>query len=244
MLYSSIDNSKIKEIKKLNQKKYRDQNNTFLVEGEHLILEAYKKGCLKELLLTENTEFELDVETNYITESVSKFITSLDTPTNMVGVCSKRENKITGNKILILDEIQDPGNLGTIIRSAVAFNIDTIILSGNCADVHSSKVIRASQGMLFNINIVTKNLEETILNLKNENYKIYGTKVSGGKDVKQLAKNEKFAIIMGNEGHGVKDSLLGLCDEYLYIAMNKTCESLNVAIATSIILYEMGDYNA
>ena len=239
MLYSSIDNKKIKELKKLNQKKYRDLTGTFLVEGKHLVKEAYKAGCLKEILLEEDTKFTCDVETNYVTKSVMKYITSLDTPSNMVGVCIKKESKINGNKILILDELQDPGNLGTIIRSAVAFNIDTIVISKDSADVYSSKVLRASQGMIFNVNIVIADLKDTINDLKKENYKILGTKVNGGKEIKTLEKALKFAIIVGNEGNGVKEELLNMCDNFIYIKMNDTCESLNVAVATSIILYEL-----
>ena len=101
MLYTSIDNKKIKDIKKLNNKKYRDKTNTFLVEGEHLVLEAYKKGYLKELLLEADTIFPLDVETNYITNNVINYISELETPQNVIGVCNKLKNKEIGNRILI-----------------------------------------------------------------------------------------------------------------------------------------------
>ena len=241
MRYSSIENKKIKELKKLHAKKYRDETGLFLVEGAHLIEEANNKGYLKELLLEEGFNYNIDVETNFISKSVLDYLSTLDTPTKMIGVCHKKNNEIKGNKILILDEIQDPGNLGTIIRSAVAFNIDTIILGKGCADEYSPKVIRGSQGMIFKVNIVHKNLEEIIPFLKKNDYKILGTKVSGGKELKNVSKEEKFAIIMGNEGNGVREELLDLCDEYIYIKMNEECESLNVAIATSIILYWVGD---
>lgn len=240
MLYSSLDNKKIKELKKLNIKKYRDTSNYFLVEGEHLVLEAYKKGYLRELILEENTNFSLPIETNYITHNVLKSLTNLDTPQPILGVCEKKaKSEISGNKILILDNIQDPGNLGTIIRSAVAFNVDTLIISKNSVDVYNSKVIRASQGLIFHLNIVTCDLLEIIPKLKNIDYKIFGTQVTGGKSLKSIEKKKKFAIIMGNEGNGVSEEILSLCDEYLYIDMNKNCESLNVGVATSIILYEL-----
>ena len=240
MLYSSIDNKKIKEIKKLNIKKYRDKTNLFLVEGEHLVLEAYKTGNLKELILEQDAVFSLDVETNYVTTNVLKYITNLDTPQSILGICTKEESTtIKGNRLLILDDIQDPGNLGTIIRSAVAFNIDTIILSKSTVDLYNSKVIRASQVLIFHINIVVADLEDVITKLKKEDYQIIGTKVTDGKSLKSIEKKKKFAIIMGNEGSGVSDSILSLCNEYLYIDMNKNCESLNVGVATSIILYEL-----
>lgn len=239
MLYSSIENKKIKNIKKLYTKKYRDEYNEFLIEGEHLILEAYKKGILKELILEEGTDFKLDIETSYVTSSVLKYISELSNPSKIMGICNKIKEKEIGNKIVILDGVQDPGNLGTIIRSSVAFNIDTIILSNTCVDLYNSKVLRATQGMIFNINIIERDLEDIIPELKLKNYKVYGTKVNGGKSLKDIEKTDKFAIIMGNEGNGVKPEILDMCSDYIYIDMNKSCESLNVGVATSIILYEL-----
>ena len=169
-----------------------------------------------------------------------KYLSELSTPPKMIGVSSKMSNKgIVGNRILILDDIQDPGNLGTIIRSAVAFNIDTIVLSENCVDVYNSKVIRGSQGLLFKMNIVIDNVLKTIEMLKNNDYQILGTKVNGGKSIKSIEKFKKFAIIMGNEGSGVSKHILNMCDAFIYIPMNENCESLNVGVATSIILYEL-----
>lgn len=239
MIYTSTDNKKIKELKKLNIKKYRDQSNSFLVEGEHLVLEAYKKGLLEELFLEENTKLDLDVKTSYLSYNVIKYISELESPSKIMGLCKKLEEKEIKNKVLVLDDIQDPGNFGTIIRSAVAFNINTIVVSNNTVDLYNSKVIRASQGMLFNINIIRRDLNVFVPELKKEGYQIYATKVNGGKSLKTIEKMEKFAIIMGNEGAGVNDNLMNLADEYLYIDMNSNCESLNVAVATSIILYEL-----
>ena len=239
MLYTSIENKKIKNIKKLNEKKYRDETNLFIIEGEHLLKEAYNNGILKEVILEENTNLDIDIEKSYVTSNVLKYISKLDNPSKMIGICKKLEKNNIGNKILILDGIQDPGNLGTIIRSGVAFNIDTIVLGKDCVDLYNSKVLRATQGMIFNINIVEEDLEVFIPTLKEKNYRIYGTKVNGGKSLKNIEKNDKFAIIMGNEGRGVKDSILNLCSDYIYIDMNEKCESLNVGVATSIILYEL-----
>lgn len=238
MLYTSIDNKKIKDIKKLNIKKYRDKINKFLVEGEHLVLEAYKNGCLEELILEENEIFPLDVETSYVTNNVLNYISELDTPQKIMGICIKKNTEKLGDRLLVLDDIQDPGNLGTIIRSAVAFNIDTILLSNNSVDLYNSKVIRASQGLIFHINIVRKDILLELPKLKDNGYYIYGTKVTHGKSLKSLEKKEKFVIIMGNEGNGMHDEVSELCDEFIYIEMNDMCESLNVGVATSIILYE------
>ena len=238
MIYTSIENEKIKEIEKLKDKKYRKISGDFLIEGEHLINEAYKSGYLKKLIKLSTNTFELDVETMVVSEKVLKHLSFLESPT-IIGVCTQKNDKIQGNKLLLLDNIQDPGNLGTIIRSAVAFNVDTIILSDDTVDLYNEKVIRATQGLIFKTNIVRKNLDSIIMQLKKEKYKVYATNVNGGKSLKNIERCEKFAIIMGNEGSGVKTSLLEACDEYLYIDMNKNCESLNVGVATSIILYEL-----
>ena len=239
MLYSSIDNSKIKDLKKLHNKKYRDKKRLFLVEGRHLVLEAYKTGYLKELLLEENEILPLDVMTYYMTNNVKNYLSELETPTNIIGVCEKKEGIIKGNRIVYLDCIQDPGNLGTIIRSCVAFNVDTLVLSRDCVDLYNSKVIRASQGLIFHLNIVIADINEFGPKLKDENYKIYGTKVTHGKSLKTIEKVSKFVIIMGNEGNGISELSSELCDEFIYIDMNDRCESLNVGVATSIILYEL-----
>lgn len=241
MVYTSIENNKIKEIKKLNQKKYRDKTNLFLVEGEHLVLEAYKTGCLKEVLIEESTIFPLDVSVSFVTHNILSYISELDTPPNMIGICQKKDMNLEdiGSKILALDSIQDPGNLGTIIRSAVAFNVDTILLGKGTVDIYNSKVVRASQGMLFHVNFVEVDLENYLLNLKKKGFQIIGTKVTHGKSLKDIEKKEKFVIIMGNEGNGMSHNVTEICDSFIYIDMNEACESLNVGVATSIILYEL-----
>lgn len=240
MLYTSTQNKKIKELKKLGTKKYRDQTGLFLVEGKHLVLEAYKTGHLKELLLEQDELFPLPVSTNYLTKEVIRYITEVESPGTVFGLCEKpNPPKKFGNCIVILDNIQDPGNLGTIIRSAVAFHADTIIVSPDTVDCYNAKVIRSSQGMIFHIPILVRDLYDVIPKLGQNHYKIYGTKVTHGKSVKTVSKTEKFAIIMGNEGQGVEEAILELADEYLYIEMDERCESLNVGVATSIILYEL-----
>ena len=167
MLITSVHNEHIKELVKLKEKKYRDESNAFLVETKHLALEAYKAGLLKELILEQNEIFPLDVETLYVSKEILKKLSSTVTPSNVMAVVEKRKQEEKyGEKVLILDRIQDPGNLGTIIRSAVAFNIDTIVCSPDTVDFYNPKVVRASQGMLFHIPIFVENTNKLIIKLK------------------------------------------------------------------------------
>lgn len=242
MLITSIKNEHIKELVKLKEKKYRDETKTFLVETKHLVLEAYKSGLIKELILEQNEIFPIDAPTTYVSKEVLKKLSSLESPSNVMAVVNKREETTNiGEKVLILDKIQDPGNLGTIIRSAVAFNIDTIICSKDTVDVYNPKVVRSSQGMMFHIPILTKNLESFIPELKKQDYKIVGTKVTNGHDVRTSSIYSHFALVIGNEGQGISRNIDELCDEYLYIKMNENCESLNASVAASILMYEINN---
>ena len=240
MVITSVNNEHIKEINKLKEKKYRDLTNTFLIEGEHLVYEAAKRNLVKELIVLEGEDFYLnEVQITYVSKEVMKKLSSMDSYPNVIGVCNKKEEENIKGNVLILDDIQDPGNLGTIIRSAVAFNIDTIILSPKTVDLYNSKVIRSTQGMIFHINIIVKDLEEIINKLQEDNYKIYGTKVDNGNDVRNINNIDKYALVIGNEGNGMSEKVSNLCDEYLYIKMNDKVESLNAGVAASILLYEL-----
>lgn len=235
MIYQSTNNNKIKELKKLMTKKFRDKTGMFLVEGYHLVEEAKKAGVLDCVISTN----EYDFKNNFlVTKEVIKCLSTTSTPQEIIGVCKKKDSKKIGDFVLALDNIQDPGNLGTIIRSAVAFNVDTILLGNDCVDLYNPKVIRSTQGMMFNINIIRCDLKEKLRELKS--YQILTTNVENGKDIKSLEKHEKLCIIMGNEGNGVKKELESIATDCIYIKTSDKCESLNVAIATSIILYELG----
>ena len=242
MLITSLENERIKNYIKLKDKKYRKRTNTFIVEGLHLVLEAYKSGNLVELIIEKDEVLPLDVPTIFVTNEIINKISSLDTPVTVLGLCKTSNNEeVIGSKILMLDGIQDPGNLGTIIRSSVAFNVDTIVLGDNTVDLYNPKVVRATQGMMFHINIINRNLESVIKELKNREIPIYGTKVEYGEDVRKFPSKDKksYGLVMGNEGSGVSAEVLDLCDKFIYIDINERVESLNVSIATSIILYEL-----
>ena len=237
-MIESINNEQIKEIRKLKDKKYRDETNLFLVEGDHLVKEAYKAGCLQKLILTEDS-YDFDVEKLLVTDKVINSITDMSN-TKVIGVCTKLSTNIDLSKnVVILDGVQDPGNLGTIIRSCVAFNIENLVLSLDTVDLYNSKVLRSTQGMNFHINIVRDDLKNVISLLKENNYTIYGTNVVNGIDVKDIKNSDKYAIILGNEGNGISDEVNALVDKNIYIKMNEKCESLNVAVSGSIILYEL-----
>ena len=239
MIITSLNNPTIKEISKLKNKKYRDLTNTYLVEGDHLVEEAYKNNILIKIILLEDTICNYDIEKIYVTKEVMKKLTELDTPNKIINIIKKNTPLPIGNKILILDNIQDPGNLGTIIRSSVAFDIDTIVLSPNTVDIYNPKVIRSTQGMIFYTNIITLELKEFINEIKTKNYTIFGTNVRNGKNIKEITLPEKFALVLGNEGQGVSKEIESLCDDNIYIKMSSKCESLNVSVATSILLYEV-----
>lgn len=239
MTYSSKDNVKIKQIKKLTQKKYRDLDNLFLVEGEHLVTEAYNSGYLNNLIILEDYDFPISKNNIVVTDKIMNYISQLDSHQNVIGICTKIKQTSYTNKILIVDGVQDPGNLGTIIRSAVAFNFKTIILSPDTVDLYNSKVIRASQGMIFHCNIVIKDICDEIQYLEKLGYFVCATKVDNGNNLEQLKSKDKLAVIVGNEGNGVSDKVLDKCRNYVHINMNKECESLNVGVATSIIMYEL-----
>ena len=246
MVITSVDNSKIKKYASLKNSKERKLEGLFLVEGMHMCYEANKKGLLVDLLVLQDSEISFDYakEITYVSFNVLKKLSSLTNPINVIGVCRKNDNnEIIGNRLLLLDDISDPGNVGTIIRSATAFNIDTIILSNNSVDIYNDKVLRSTQGMIFNMNIIYGDLLEIIPKLHDNGYVILGTNVHNGTDIRN-SKFNKFALIMGNEGRGVKEEIQKMCDDNLYIKMNSNCESLNVGVATSILLYELdrGNY--
>lgn len=236
MKITSLNNPKVVFWAKLKMKKYRDIEHLFIVESEHLVSEALKKGIVKEIITTEEKEYE--VPTYNVSTEIMKRISTLITPNKVMAVCEYlMPDDIKGN-ILLLDHIQDPGNLGTIIRSAVAFNFSTIIVSEDTVDFYNDKVIRSSEGMIFNINLVKDDLLSIIPVLKEKGYKIYGTDVKKGKNIKTI-DNKQCAIIIGSEGKGMSIEVKELCDDFIYINMSKTCESLNAAVASSIIMYEV-----
>lgn len=237
MEITSLKNPKVIFWSKLKQKKYRDENNLFIVESAHLVEEALKKKIVNEVITLGDEDY--NVPTYKVTYDIMKKISNLSSPNSVMAVCNfLLPSKIAGDKILVLDKIQDPGNLGTIIRSCVAFNVQTLVISDDTVDIYNDKVIRSSEGMIFNINIIRSDLSEILPKLKNLGYKIYGTNVVNGKNIKDI-NEKKCAVIIGSEGQGMSEKIKNTCDGFIYINMNEKCESLNAAVAGSIIMYDM-----
>ena len=233
MNITSLQNEHVKYWNSLKEKKVRDKERRFLIEGDHLINEAKRQNLIIETISV------IDLAADYlVTEDIMKKISSQTSISyNAAVVRFIPEDSISGN-IIILDGIQDPGNLGTIIRSCIAFNFTTIILGDNSVDLYNPKVVRATEGMIFHINVLRRNLVEFIPTLKNLGYKIVGTDVLNGVDIKNL-KHDDIALVLGSEGQGMSKSVRELCDEFVYINMNESCESLNVGVAASILMYEV-----
>ena len=236
MKIESLQNKKVKEWTSLKEKKERDKTNTFLIEGDHLLKEAMKHHLVIEVITIEEVDYE--VPTFHVTKKVMEKITNQVTPPKVIAVTKKLEEKAINGPVLILDGIQDPGNLGTIIRSCVAFNMPNLLLSKECVDVYNPKVIRSTEGMIFHLNIVRKDLTEILPKLK-ETHQIIGTDVVNGVSIKEIEKEKNVALIIGNEGNGLGISK-DYCDKFVYIPMNKECESLNAGVSASILLYELG----
>lgn len=233
MNITSLQNEHVKYWNSLKEKKVRDKERRFFIEGDHLISEAKKQNLVLETISTvdESADF-------LVTKEIMKKISSQATISeNAAVVRFIPEDKISGN-IIVLDGIQDPGNLGTIIRSCIAFGFTNIILSDTSVDLYNPKVIRATEGMIFYINVLRRNLLDFLPVLKGMNYKIVGTDVASGKDIRKL-KKENIALVLGNEGNGISEDVKNLCDEFVNIKMSSNCESLNVGVAVSILMYEV-----
>jgi len=236
-IINSLTNFRVLQWAKLKEKALRDKQRLFIVEGYHLVTEAHKTAYLKEVITTEKNK-AFDVPTFQVTQDVMQKISSLATPTKIIGICHQKEEAAYGDSILLVDQIHHPGNLGTIIRSAVAFDVDTIVVN-NSVDIYNQKVIQASQGMVFHINVIKRAVMPFITELKTQGYQIIGTDVNKSASLKVVKPNKKRVVLVGNEGEGLSGELLDMCDIRVNIEMNEKCESLNVGVAAGIVLYNL-----
>ena len=234
---TSTTNKLVIYASKLKEKKFRDQEGKFLIEGEHLISMA---NNIETIFTTNRNYHNEKVMVVYTNEVVLKKISQVEAPQNIIAICKKITTTIDYNKdkYLICDGVQDPGNLGSIIRTCLAFNIDYVLLSKGSVDIYNDKVIRGSQGAIFKINIAYCDLDDTLDKLKANNITIYtSTLQSDSVNLKDIKKIGRFCLIVGNEGSGVSTTSLNKSDVKVKIAHSNSIDSLNVGVATSIMLY-------
>ena len=239
MLITSKDNGRIKEVRKLLNNKYSKEKKLFVIEGENLVTEAIKNNVLKELYVLDGYGCNLDFKYDTVTLDVMKSISDLKSTPRLIGVSEYNNNLNIGNKIVILDNIQDPGNAGTIIRNAVAFDVDTIIFSNDSVNPYNEKVLRSTGGMIFNVNIIIDDINKVINEIKKKGIQVIGTSLQSSVPLENINSLEKYAVIFGNEGNGVRKEILSLCDKIIRIDMNSACESLNVGVSSGIVLYHL-----
>lgn len=251
---TSKDNEFIKHIRKLKDKKYRDIHNEYIIEGVKLVQEAIQeKAVIKQIVLcddcekTENISKELMYEIAkqeciYVTNNVFKYLTEVQTPQGILAVIEKnnKNKEIDYNQdiIVALDDIQDPGNLGTILRTVDSVGLVQILVSKGTADGYNPKVIRSTMGAIFRVKVIEcEDLEKTLKELKKHKFKIVISSLQTQNSIYDIDYNKKV-IVIGNEANGVEEKIQKFADEKIKIPMIGKTESLNASVATGIILYE------
>ncbi|WP_425539977.1 TrmH family RNA methyltransferase [Microaceticoccus formicicus] len=241
----SKENKTFQLIKSLNKKKYRVLNRLYLVEGIKMTQEANELKLI-EMLIVREADINLietlfnDIEEDSIIVLADKLFDEITNMQNSEGVMSvikitEFEEEISSKRVLCLDGIKDPGNMGTIIRSAESFGFNEIILTNECVDIYNPKTLRASMGSVFRIKF--KYLETVdILKLRGE-YRLYTTSLKDSILLDDAPKDEKIILVIGSESHGVSHELIESADLLVRIPMNGDLESLNAAIAASITMY-------
>lgn len=244
MEITSLDNKLIKKIASLKQKKYRDEYKEFIIEGENGVLEALKSNFeITNILYCPDifnaSSLNYDKETICVTKEILNKISDTITPQGIIATCKIPKNIENFNnfkKILYLDTVQDPGNVGTIIRTADAMNFDLVILSKACADPYSLKVVRSTVGSIFHIPLVydVENLGE----LKKNGFTIYSSTPYNAIDIDELVPKKPFVLVIGNEGNGISENTKNVTDYFVKINMPGNAESLNASIAAGILMYK------
>lgn len=251
MFITSKDNEVIKNIRKLKEKKYRDEADSFIIEGIKLIEEAMEENIeIKKIIVCNefNENFSQDLlykiakyDVIYVPKNIFKILTDVTNPQGILAVVSKNKKSsidYTQNFYLILDNIQDPGNMGTILRTADSINLNQIIVAKGCADCYNPKVVRSTMGAIFRVNVFECDLSKIIKDLKKHKIKILATDLNTENDIYNTSY-ERTAVVIGNEANGVSKEILELSDGRIKIPMQGKTESLNAGVATGIILYEV-----
>lgn len=232
-MIQSLENEKVKEYLRLKQKKYRDNEEAFVIEGPHLVEIALKQNVIKRLYTT-SPERPYDVETLWISDAIAKKLSDVETHQGIFAICQKSQLIKPIRRVVLLDKVQDPGNVGAMIRTAVAFGFDTIVAEDS-ADFYQSKVIRSSQGAIFHIQLIADSIHQFLS--KHPEMTLRSTALRNAISIEKAPPlSEPFALCFGNEGSGVSESILKRSQDCVYIDMNEM-ESLNVAVACGIMLY-------
>ena len=251
---SSKDNEVIKSIRKLKEKKYRDEHNAYIIEGIKLIKEAIAENAsIKQIVMSENYTDENNLDKDalyeiakynliYVTEKIFNLITDVKTPQGIIAIIEKKNNikqiDYSQDIIVALDGVQDPGNLGTILRTVDSANLKQIILSKNSADPYNPKVVRSTMGAIFRVNIIeVENLVDTLKEVQKNDFKVMVTSLDTEKSVYDIDYNKKI-IVIGNEANGVSKEVQNMADEKVIIPMLGKTESLNASVAAGIMIYE------
>lgn len=250
-IIESIQNKQVKEWKKLLTRKGRKKQNKYLIEGLHLVEEALKSDSEIEVVLIREDKVDdyLDliksqnIHVVSVTEEISDLLSDAVTEQGILAVIKSDENstRITGSKpVLMLDQVQDPGNLGTLVRTADAAGFEGVIIGKGSVDLYNPKALRSAQGSQFHIPIVHDDLERWITRFKEQEIPVYGTALDQrAVSYRSIESQKKFGLIVGNEGNGVDPAILDQTTKNLYIPIKGQAESLNVAIAASILMFSL-----
>lgn len=246
---SSQHNSQIKLLEKLNSKKYRQEEKLFMVENLAIIYDALKDGYdFEALFVTEefarkNSEKLEFLEDNSQSENFysidqksNNYYSNLETPSGITAIYKLQENKLDKNSVIYLNGVSDPGNLGTIMRSALAFGFTNLVLDKTCVDIYNYKVINAAKDAIFKLNIIEDKTGEWLENCK---LPIYGTDSHSGTELAKFKPAKVFCLVMGSESHGVDPKILERAKENIKIEISDKIESLNVATAAGILMYQL-----
>lgn len=243
---TSAQNEYIKKLAKLSSKKHREEQGVFLAEGEHLLQMVEQSDYVVDTVVMSDGYYEKNSssydETVVVPEGVFEKISDTKSPQGVIAVVRlpQKVKNLKGKKYIYCDNLQDPGNVGTVIRTADAFGFDGVILSKGSADVYSSKVIRSSQGSIFNIDIITETDIDFLIGAKEQGFFVSSTALyDKSVNTKTMQIKEKQIFVIGNEGSGVSKEILDMSDEIVHIDMYGKAESLNAAVAASIIMYEV-----
>lgn len=229
----SRQNQKIKDLVKLSNPKFSKEQKLFKIEGFHALEMALASKVLKAIFVTKEMKEIKDIPQYLVSEDIMESISSNKSPQGIICVCDYiKENKITSDKILYLDNISDPGNLGTLLRTALAFGYKDVILSEGCSQ-YNEKVLQSTQGAIFELNILNN---YDISKLKD--YEIIATEIKGSVDLSTIGKISKHILVLGNEAHGVSEKILKIATKRVRIDI-KNIESLNVGVAGGIAMYEL-----